>query len=129
MSTKKRVVFRDMDGNKVYSISIDKVKKSLKTAGAADSLVVVMLIAGTMNTVDLQDQQKEEQLFNESQAKHVTEMQIEEEQAKAEEEVKIDEYAKGQAQIDEENAEVAEDFLNSVEEDNSQEDVPSRVGP
>lgn len=129
MSTKKRVVFRDMDGNQVYSISIDKVKKSLKTAGAGMALVVVMLVSGAMTTGDIQDAQEQQKIFEEAQNNVVSEMTIEEEQAMEDEKVYKDYNAEYQDQLKEQKEKEADEYIKMLQEENEQDDVPSRVGP
>lgn len=129
MSGKKKVVFRDLNGNKVCSISIDKVKKSLKTAGAGMSLVVIMLISGAMTTGDIQDSQEQQKIFSEAQNNVVSEMEIEEEQAKEAEKVYRDYNAEYQDQLKEEKEKEAEEYLKMLQEENEQDEVQSRVGP
>lgn len=129
MSGKKKVVFRDLNGNKVCSISIDKVKKSLKTAGAGMSLVVIMLISGAMTTGDIQDSQEQQKIFSEAQNNVVSEMEIEEEQAKEAEKVYKDYNAEYQDQLKEEKEKEAEEYIKALQEENEQDEVQSRVGP
>jgi len=129
MSGKKKVVFRDLNGNKVCSISIDKVKKSLKTAGAGMSLVVIMLISGAMTTGDIQDSQEQQKIFSEAQNNVVSEMEIEEEQAKEAEKVYRDYNAEYQDQLKEEKEKEAEEYIKALQEENEQDEVQSRVGP